>query len=248
LFALVEVTMQSPTEPEHSQLTPIPTDFSLLAPGPQTKPRFGGLALSFALHGGILALALFAGTVAGSRVIQPTQFRMISMVETSGGSHAVKFLLPPMDTAASIHDPHHSPDAARKAIVPVAHPRPKVNGGGAPKTPHAGDGSGQAMQGNGSDLEDVHPGFPVFSPHPPVHDRSLLPADEQKVVVDVKVDAQGQVVSETLVKSVSASLDKLCLDIVLTWRFQPATVNGKPIPSEAELVFPFTPSYPISGA
>ena len=181
-------------------------------------------------------------------MIKPTQFRVISLVETSGGSHAVKFLLPPMDTSAQIHDPDHAPDVARKTIVPVEHTHPKVSGGGAPKTPHAGDGSGQAMQGNGSDSEDVHPGFPVFSPHPPVHDRGLLPANEQKVVVDVKVDAQGQVVSETLVKSVSASLDKLCLDIVLTWRFQPATVNGKPIPSEAELVFPFTPSYPISGA
>ena len=240
--------MQSPTEPEYSQLTPTPTDAGLLAPGPQARPRFGGTLLSFALHGGVLALVLFGGTLAGSRVVKPTQFRVISLVETSGGSHAVKFLLPPMDTSARIHDPDQSPDVAKKTIVPVEHTHPKVNGGGAPKTPHAGDGSGQAMQGNGSDSEDVHPGFPVFSPHPPVHDRALLPANEQKVVVDVKVDAQGQVVSETLVKSVSASLDKLCLDIVLTWRFQPATVNGKPIPSEAELIFPFTPSYPISGA
>ena len=62
LFALVEVTMQSPTEPEHSQLTPTPTDAGLLAPGPQARPRFGGTLLSFALHGGVLALVLFGGT------------------------------------------------------------------------------------------------------------------------------------------------------------------------------------------
>ena len=241
--------MQSPTEPEYSQLIPTAPDAGFLAPGPQARHRFGGVLLSVAAHGGILAFALVAGTVAaGTKVVAPTQFRVISLVETSGGSHAVKFLLPPMDTSARIHDPDHSPDVTRKTIVPTDHPRTKVKGGGAPKMPHAGDGSGQAMQGNGSDSEDVHPGFPVFSPHPPVHDRSLLPANEQKVVVDVKVDANGQVVSETLVKSVSANLDKLCLDIVLTWRFQPATENGKPIPSEAELVFPFTPSYPISGA
>lgn len=240
--------MQSPTEPEHTQLTPTPKDARLLAPGPQAKPRFGGVLLSFALHAGILALALFGGTLAGSRVVTPTSFRVISLSETAGGSHAVKFLLPPMDTSARIHDPDHAPDVVKKTVVPVEHTHPKVSGGGAPKTPHAGDGSGQALTGNGSDAEDVHPGFPIFSPHPPVHDRALLPANEQKVVVDVKVDAQGQVVSETLVKSVSANLDKLCLDIVWTWRFQPATVNGKPIPSEAELIFPFTPSYPISGA
>ena len=243
LYALVEVTMQSPTEPEHPELIPTP-----FAPKPAAKPRFGGVLLSVVAHGGVLALVLFVGTAGGTSVVAPTQFRMISLVETAGGSHAVKFLLPPMDTSARIHDPDHAPDVARKTIVPVEHPHPKVSGGGAPKRPHAGDGSGQALIGNGSDAEDVHPGFPIFSPHPPVHDRSLLPSTEQKVVVDVKVDAMGQVVSETLVKSVSANLDKLCLDIVLTWRFQPATVNGKPIPSEAELIFPFTPSYPISGA
>ena len=235
--------MQSPTEPDNLELIPTP-----FAAQPAANPRFGGVLLSAAAHGGVLALALLGGTLVGSRVVTPTSFRMISLVENSGGSHAVKFLLPPMDTSAHIHDPDHKPDVARKTIVPVEHPHAKVSGGGAPKTPHAGDGSGQALNGNGSDSEDVHPGFPIFSPHPPVHDRALLPANEQKVVVDVKVDALGQVVSETLVKSVSANLDKICLDIVLTWRFQPATVNGKPIPSEAELIFPFTPSYPISGA
>lgn len=235
--------MQSPTEPEHTHLVP-----TSLAGSPPVKRRFGGVLLSIAAHGGILALALWAGTAVESRVVAPTSFRVITLVETSGGSHAVKFLLPPMDTSARIQDPDHSPDVVRKTVVPVEHTHPKVSGGGAPKTPHAGDGSGQALTGNGSDAEDVHPGFPIFSPHPPVHDRSLLPSNEQKVVVDVKVDALGQVVSETLVKSVSAKLDKLCLDVVWTWRFQPATINGKPIPSEAELIFPFTPSYPISGA
>lgn len=235
--------MQSPTEPEPIELAPTP-----LTTNQPAKLRLGGALLSIAMHGGVLALVLLAGTVVGTRVAAPTTFRVISLVETSGGSHAVKFLLPPMDTSARIHDPDHSPDVVRKTVVPTDHPRPKMSGGGAPKTPHAGDGSGQALTGNGSDAEDVHPGFPIFSPHPPVHDRSLLPSTEQKVVVDVKVDALGQVVSETLVKSVSANLDKICLDIVLTWRFQPATVNGKAIPSEAELIFPFTPSYPISGA
>lgn len=235
--------MQSPTEPEYAQLI-----LTSLGGSPPVKKRFGGVLLSAGIHAGVLALVLWVGTAAGTRVVAPTQFRVISLVETSGGSHAVKFLLPPMDTSAQIHDPDHSPDVARKTNVPVEHTHPKVSGGGAPKTPHAGDGSGQALIGNGSDAEDVHPGFPIFSPHPPVHDRALLPTNEQKVVVDVKVDALGQVVSETLVKSVSTKLDKLCLDIVWTWRFQPATVNGKPIPSEAELIFPFTPSYPISGA
>jgi TonB family protein len=169
------------------------------------------------------------------------------VVENAGGSHAVKLLLPVKDFAAQTRDTATDKEATKKTIVPVEQTHKKMAGGGTPKMPHAGDGSGQALHGNGSDNEDVHPSFPIFSPHPPLKDRSLLPAAEVKVVVDVKVDALGQVLGETLVKGVGNQLDKLCLDIVWTWRFQPATVNGKPVPSEAELIFPFTPSYPISG-
>ena len=67
-------------------------------------------------------------------------------------------------------------------------------------------------------------------------------------MVDVKVDALGQVVSETLMKGLGNKLNQAVLKIVMTWRFQPATVNGKPVPSEAELIFPFNPSYPITAS
>jgi TonB family protein len=151
-----------------------------------------------------------------------------------------------MDTAAHLHDPDRSPDVTRKTILPIEQNHPKVSGGGAPKTPHTGDGTNQALRGNGSDAEDARPAFPIFSPHPPVTDRSLLPAIEKKVVVDVKLDALGQVVSETLVTGIGNKLDQIVLDIAKTWRFQPATINGKPVPSEAELIFPFNRSYPMA--
>lgn len=102
------------------------------------------------------------------------------------------------------------------------------------------------MAGNGSDAQDIHPAFPVFSPHPPVGDRALLPPSEQKIIVDVSVDALGQVVRENLVKGMGNGLDKIVLETVKTWRFQPATVNGKPVPTEAELIFPFNQDYPIT--
>lgn len=125
-------------------------------------------------------------------------------------------------------------------------PAVKKSGGGTPKSPHRGDGSGKAVFGNGSDSEDVRPAFPVFSPHPPVTDRSLLPSSPEKIVVDVEVDAAGQVVTEKLVKGLGTKLDQIVLETVKTWRFQPATVNGKAVPTEAELIFPFNLDYPIA--
>jgi outer membrane biosynthesis protein TonB len=245
--------MKSPSEPDRNQLTPNESSLDAastpLTPIPPVKRRVSAVLFSVAMHGGVLALVVLAGEAARHRFIaQPTAFQAMAMVKIAGGSHAVKFPLPPMDEAARIHNPDKSPDVTRKTILPVEQPHPKVSGGGAPVSTHKGNGSGQALQGNGGDDVDARPAFPVFSPHPPVNDRSLLPPTEQKIVVDVKLDELGQVVSETLVKGMGNRLDKIVLDIALTWRFQPATLNGKPVASEAELIFPFNSSYPITGS
>lgn len=102
------------------------------------------------------------------------------------------------------------------------------------------------MPGNGPDSQSQDPAFPVFSPHPPVTDRSLLPSSEQQVVVDVKVSASGEVLEAVLVKGIGNALDTIVLDTVKTWRFHPATVNGNPVATEAELIFPFDERYPTS--
>jgi protein TonB len=172
---------------------------------------------------------------------------VVSQIEIAGGSHSVKILLPEMSTAARTRKPAPTEQVTTKTILPVAQSRPpKTSGGGAPPSPHAGNGSGQAMNGNGSDAEDAHPAFPVFSPRPPVADRSLLPAAERDIVIDVNVDELGGVISEKLVKGLGNKLDQIVLETVKSWRFQPATVNGKAVSTEAELIFPFNPSYPIA--
>jgi TonB family protein len=100
--------------------------------------------------------------------------------------------------------------------------------------------------GNGADQQNADPAFPVFSPRPTVADRGLLPASNQEVVVDVKVSATGDVLEATLVKGLGNALDQLVLETVKTWRFHPATVNGSPVATEAELIFPFNRSYPTT--
>jgi TonB family protein len=210
------------------------------------KRRLPSILLSLALHLSILALAVQLGRMARTRVIEPADRPVVALLENAGGSHAVKIPLPASNFAAHTRKPTQDPEAGRKSIVPLEQPQRAMSGGGAPKTPHTGDGSNQAMTGNGSDAEDARPAFPTYSPRPPVTDRALLPTSEVKIVVDVDLDALGQVVHETLVKGMGTKLDQIVLETVKTWRFQPATVNGKPVPSEDELIFPFNPSYPIT--
>jgi TonB family protein len=224
--------MKSPIEPAEIQ------------PG---KRNVRAVVLSIALHASLVICLILLGKAIRARVtVAPVSFQRLALVETVGASHAVHVPLPPAAFSAHTRKPEPDPRASKKTLLPVENPLPKMAGGGAPEDPHAGDGAGKAMSGNGFDAEDARPAFPVFSPHPPVSDRSLLPATEQKIVVDVKLDELGQVVSETLVKSMGNKLDQIVLDIVRTWRFQPATVNGKPVPSEAELIFPFNQKYPVT--
>ena len=103
-----------------------------------------------------------------------------------------------------------------------------------------------SVAGSGADRQNADPAFPVFSPHPPVSDRSLLPRSNQEVVVDVKVSAAGDVLEATLVKGIGNGLDQIVLDTVKSWRFHPATINGNPVATEAELVFPFNLNYPVA--
>ena len=227
-----EVTMQSRTEPDSIQLA---------------KRKVPAVLLSVALHLSVLVfVALLGRAAARTRLIKPTYFQRLALLEVAGGSHKVRISLPVRDFAAHLRTPNADPEASAKTMLPVEQTHPKMTGGGAPKTPHKGDGSGLALRGIGSDAEDAVPAFPIFGPHPSVRDRSLLPAQEKKIVVDVKLDALGQVLSETLVKGMGNQLDQIVLDTARTWRFQPATVNGKPVPSEAELIFPFGPGYPIT--
>ncbi len=107
--------------------------------------------------------------------------------------------------------------------------------------------AGQQQQptiGTGAGSENAEPAFPVYYPSPGVTDRSLLPAVEQKIIVEVTVSALGDVTDEKLVQGLGNNLDAIVLSTVKGWRFHPATLNGAAIASVEELVFPFNRDYP----
>jgi TonB family protein len=210
--------------------------------------RVRTVALSLAVHGCVLAFFVLMGALTGAKLAERNDNLTLAEVEVAGGSHAVEIPLPARLTAAETNKPERYADAAVPPTLTMRQLKPQnTAGGGAPPTPHDGEGRGNAANGNGSNDEDARPAFPVFAPKPAVTDSALLPAAEKKIVVDVKVDEDGAVVGETLVKGLGNRLDQIVLDTVMTWRFHPATVNGKPIATEAEIVFPFDLQYPVDG-
>jgi TonB family protein len=216
----------------------------------QPAPRLTrGILLSLTLHGALFACLLLVGIASGAHFLRPANqsiaFVSVGQVEVAGAAHAIRVPLPPDPMPSHTRHPDPNTDPSRKTILPVPKDLPQKSGGGTPPSPKASNGAGQAAKGNGPDAEDAMPAFPVFSPKPPVTDRALLPSSEKKIVVDVNVDELGEVVSETLVTGLGNKLDQIVLETVKSWRFHPATVNGKAVPTQAELIFPFNPQYPI---
>ena len=204
------------------------------------------LYLSLATHC-LVALVLVPLGLRITPRMTPAEQYQIAMVEVAGGSAMAKsplLVAPSTDKKADEHPPE--PRESGKAAPQKRHV-PKPSGSEA-KAARAQDLGSSSTTGNGSDMQDATPAFPTFSPKPPVTDRSLLPRSDRQIIVDVKLSADGEVLSENLAVSMGNALDQIVLDTVKTWRFQPATVNGRPIPSEAEVIFTFNQKYPTAGA
>jgi outer membrane biosynthesis protein TonB len=215
----------------------------------QTERRNGtlrGLIVSIAMHGAFFASVALFGVHAPVVIVKSVHPQRVAELAFAGGSHRIRIVLPTAQMSAHVRDPDEHAESSKKTIIPMPVPEKLKSGGGSTKDPHHGDGTGKAMRGNGAESIDMTPAFPVFSPHPPIRDRALLPQTAEKIVIDVDLDETGLVVKETLVKGLGNQLDSIVLGIVKTWKFQPAKIDGKPVASQAEVVFPLDRNYPVA--
>jgi TonB family protein len=232
---------------------------------PQRQPRPGGswrypvsitrnsrfrgplpIYASLSAHALLAALLVAAGIRLQPRLVRSGGEYQIAMVQVAGGSAFQKsslFVAPNGARTGGKEQPDHKPNVRPK---PVKRTVAKASGSGAQAARSQDHGSSSAA-GNGSSAQNATFAFPTFSPKPPVADRTLLPASDQQVVLNVKLNEAGEVIDETLVTGLGNELDQMALTTVKTWRFQPATLNGQPIPSEAEVIFTFGPKYPVNG-
>lgn len=205
------------------------------------------LYVSLAAHGMAAALFVTVGLHMQPKIAPSSDEFQIAMLEIAGGSSMARsplMMAPNGDRKAVKEFPELRP---AKANVPAQKRHlPKASGSEA-QAARAQDRGTSSAAGNGSDARDATPAFPTFSPRPPIADRSLIPSSDRQVVLDVRLSASGEVVGETLVRGIGNALDQIAFEAVKSWRFQPATVNGQAVPSEAEVIFTFGPHYPIAG-
>lgn len=82
--------------------------------------------------------------------------------------------------------------------------------------------------------------MPDQSPAPQYPTEALRRGESGTVVVQVQVDAAGNPADARITqRSGSRLLDRAALDAVRRWRFQPAMVEGQPVPGTLEIPFDF---------
>jgi TonB family protein len=207
-----------------------------------------GVMVSAGIHAAVIALLLIGGAarMRTHTVLPPAKVGFLATLEIAGGSHRVSIPSFEAPNTSKAEKAEHVKDPETKVMDPMKAAHKEKETPSALPQESAGKGTGTAAAGDGADAQNATPAFPVFSPKPPVADRALLPVAEQHIVVDVNVNEAGDVTGETLVKGMGNALDQIVMDTVKTWRFHPATVNGNPVASEAELIFPFNLSYPVT--
>jgi periplasmic protein TonB len=69
----------------------------------------------------------------------------------------------------------------------------------------------------------------VYTPNPEYSEKARKKKINGTVVVAMIVTADGQVHDVKVTKSLDEGLDKQAVAVVRTWRFEPATKDGKPV-------------------
>jgi TonB family protein len=215
--------------------------------------QVGGVAwISIGVHAIVLAL-IVVGTLHVRRTIvfRPMMQGSVTHVSAIAISQgALAAAITPKAAAA----PKTTP---RLRLVPKPKLLPAKSNTALPTPPEPPSSASSAAQastqksistanGPGSDAQSMYPAYPIVSPSPQVKDRSLLPPTDRRVIVDVNLGTDGQVQQATLVSGLGNSLDQLVIDTVRGWQFHPAMLNGNPVPSSIELVFPFNRNYPMA--
>jgi TonB family protein len=103
----------------------------------------------------------------------------------------------------------------------------------------------RAGQVNGSVLDgmltghDVRPALPFDYPNPDVYPWQVPNGVQGTVVVEVTIDDHGNVTATKIIQRLGYGIDEKVEAAVRRWRFHPAIMDGRPIPSQQDVLYRF---------
>jgi len=106
------------------------------------------------------------------------------------------------------------------------------------QTARAGTPYGSLADGP-TDGREIRPALPVAFVNPEVSRAELPPGVQGDVVVEVTIDARGNIVQKRILQRLGYGIDEKVLAALEGWRFTPATQDGVPISSQHDIHFHF---------
>ena len=193
------------------------------------------VAASFGLH---VAVLMFLIHRAALVFVTPSD--VDHGIPGSSGSISIVYLAPvgPERTSSS---PEEQPLILRAPAVPT--PRPPKTQSKVSKTdqPTQQNAPEQTARGGspwgrapGSPVigDEVVPALPEVFPDPPVSRADLPTGVEGDVIVEVTIDAQGDVVETKLLQGIGYGVEQKVLAVLQRWHFRPAMRDGVTIASQ----------------
>ncbi|HUI84284.1 MAG TPA: TonB family protein [Candidatus Binatia bacterium] len=192
------------------------------------------MAASFAAHVAFLLVLLYH---AAPVFVTPSD--VAPGVPHSSGSCSITYLAP---TGAERPEP--APEQARLTLHP---PVPKQRQpqkletrrqqlafaiANAPEETARGGSPFGRVPGSPLTGDEAVPAFPVIFPDPPVSHSDLPAGVQGDVIVEVTIDAQGNVVETRLLQGIGYGIEQKVLAVLQRWRFHPAMRNGVTIASQ----------------
>jgi len=199
------------------------------------------LAVSVAVH--LLAVCLML------RQPPPVFMRPQAVVAGAGGTSVTALYLPydrgvhsdpateprvALDLAASKSKALRRKHNTKKAPLKADQARP----GDTLQTARAGSPYGSLADGP-IDGSEIRPALPVTFVNPDISRSALPPGVQGDVVVEVTIDARGNIVEKRILQRIGYGIDEKVLAALEGWRFTPATQDGVPISSQHDIHFHF---------
>jgi periplasmic protein TonB len=141
------------------------------------------------------------------------------------------------------------PDQRRIALRSPARARPKP----APQPPapenappvvsadqsaRAGSPFGSLAQGPATG-HDIRPALPLVFPNPAILPWQVPSGVEGNVIVEVTIDEQGNVTETRVLQGLGHGIEEKVVAALRNWRFRPAIMDGRAIPSQQDVYFHF---------
>ena len=193
------------------------------------------LTLSLAVHIGVLAWLCWQP--------EPMLIQREAIMAGNNGT-ALEMVYLPTDSSLrlAVNEESNSLKYARKRAAHRRHMAPHQSDehptDAKVQAPLLGSQNGDALRGSLVDWA-ARPALPLTFPDPHVLSSELPPGVSGDVIVEVTIDAAGNITAKKVLQSIGYGIDEKVLAILANWRFTPATILGRPVASRQDVHFHF---------